>query len=65
MWTIFFNHSYDFSKTIDKVKRILVVVGVIFIISPYVLFPELWSQEFDKLLCALAMSDLMRQVLKL
>jgi len=23
MWTIFFNHSYDFSKVIDKVKRIL------------------------------------------
>jgi len=53
MWTTFFNPSYNFSKPIDKVKRILVVFGVIFVISSYLLFSELWSQEFDKLLRAL------------
>ena len=47
-----------------KVKRILVIFGVILVIVSYRLFFELWSQEFDKLLHALAISDLMRQVLK-
>ena len=64
-WTTFFNPSYDFSKAIDKVKRILVVFGVIFVISSYLLFSDLWSQEFDTLLRALTTFDLMSQVLKL
>jgi len=64
MWFTFFNPSYDFSEAIDKVKMILVVFGVIFVICSYLLFSKLWYQEFDMLLCALAMFDLMRQVLK-
>jgi len=41
IWSTFFNPSYDFSKAIDKVKRILVVFGVIFVISSYHVFLEL------------------------
>ena len=58
MLTIFFNPSYDFSKTFDKVKRILIIFGVILIIAFYLVFSELWSQEFDKLLHALTTSNL-------
>jgi len=58
IWSTFFNPFYDFSIKFDKVKRTLVAFGVIFLITSYLLFSELWSQEFDKLLHALAMSDL-------
>ena len=63
MWSTFVDPSYDFSKAIDKVKRILVVFGVIFVISSYLVFPELWSQEFDNLLHALTVSSFMSRVL--
>jgi len=33
MCTTFFSPSYDFSHTFDKVKRILIVFGVIFIFA--------------------------------
>jgi len=56
-WAIL-NPSYDFSKAIDKVKRMLNVFGTILVITSYLLFSKLWSQEFDKLLRALMMSDL-------
>jgi len=38
---------------------------VVFIIASYLLFSELWPQEFDKLLCALTMSNLKGRVLTL
>ena len=62
-WTTFFNPFYNFSKAIDKVKRILVVFGVVFIIASYLLFFEWWSYEFDKLLHVLRTSDLKGRVL--
>ena len=65
MWTTFFNYFYDFSMAIDKVKRILIIFGVILVISSYLLFSDLWSQEFDKLLCALTASDFMSRLLKI
>ena len=65
MWTTFFNHSYDFSMVFAKIKRILTLFGVIFCIASYLLFFELWSQEFDKLLHALTVSDFMSRVLKM
>jgi len=65
MWSTLFNPFYDFSKAIDKVKRILIAFGVIFVISSYLLFSELWSQEFDKLLQVLVASDLMNRALKI
>ena len=40
-WTIFFNPSYDFSKAISKVKRMLNVFGMILVITPYLLFSKL------------------------
>jgi len=64
MWTTFFNTSYDFSKDFYEVERIL-VFGVTLVISSYLVFFRLWSQEFDKLLGMLTASDLMSQVLKL
>jgi len=64
MWSTFFNPSYNFAMAIDKVKWILIVFAVILIISSYVLFSELWSQEFDKLLRVLTVSDLKGRVLK-
>jgi len=64
-WTTFFNHSYDFFMAVDKVKRILIVFGVILVISSYLLFSDLWSQEFDKLIRALTVFDLISRVLKL
>ena len=64
-WSTCFNPFYDFSIGFDKVKRILILFGVILVIASYLLFSELWSQEFDKLLRALTTSDLMSQVLKL
>ena len=45
MWSTIFNPSYDFSIAIDKVKRILVVFGVILVIASYLLFSELWSRS--------------------
>ena len=65
MWSIFFNPSCDFSKTFDKVKRILIVFGVIFFFASYLVFSKLWSQEFDKLLRVLTTSDLADLLLKL
>jgi len=47
--TIFFNHSYDFSKAIDKVRRTLILFGVILVIAFYLVFSKLLSQGFDKL----------------
>ena len=65
MWTTLFTPSYDFSKAIDKVKRILVVFGVVFVIASYILFSKLWSQEFDSLLRVCIAFNLVGQVLKL
>ena len=65
MWTTLFTPSYDFSMVFAKVKRILVLFSVILVIASYLLFSKLWSQEFDKLLRALTMSNLMSEVLKL
>ena len=62
-WTTIFNLFYDFSKVIDKIKRMLNVFGTILVITSYLLFSELWSQEFDKLLRALMASDLKGRVL--
>jgi len=42
-WTTCFNPFYDFSIGFDKVKRVLVVFGAIFVISSYLLFLELVS----------------------
>jgi len=64
MWTIFFTFSYNFSEALDKIKRILIVFGVIFVIASHPVFSELWSQEFDKLLRGLMAFDLISQVLK-
>ena len=64
-WTIYFNPSYDFSMAINKVKRIPILFGVVFIIVSYLLFSKLWSQESDKLLRALIVSNFMRRVLKM
>ena len=41
MSSTFFNPSYDFSKGLEKVKRILVIFRVFFVISSYLLLPEL------------------------
>ena len=65
MWSTFFNPSYDFSKAIYKVKRILVVFGVIFVVSSYLSFSKLWSPKFDKLLCVLTMSAFISLVLRI
>ena len=65
MLALFFNASYDFSKAFAKVKRILVIFGMILVIAFYLVFSRLWSQEFDKLMCALTTSDLVSHVLKL
>ena len=61
-WTTFFNSSYDFSKAIDKVKRMFDIFGVILVIASYFLFSNLWSQELDKLLRALMAFDLKGRV---
>ena len=58
MWSTFFNPSYDFAKAIAKFKRILILFCAILVITSYLLFFELWSHEFDRLLHALMMSDL-------
>ena len=65
IWTTFFNPSYDFSQVVDKVKKILILFGVVLVIACYLLFSKLWSQEFDMLLQALTMSNLMSKVLNL
>jgi len=65
MWTTFFNPSYDLSMVFAKVMRMLILFGVTFVIASYLLFSELWSQEFDKLLHTLTVSDFMSRVLKM
>jgi len=65
MWSKFFNPSYDFSMVFAKVKRILTLFGTILIIVSYLLFYELWSQEFGKLLRTLTASAFMSLVLTL
>ena len=63
--TAFFNHSYDSSKKFDKVKMILIVSGVIFVIVSYFVFSKLWSQEFNRLLYVLMASNLKGRLLRL
>jgi len=58
MWTTLFNPFYYFSTPIGKVKRILNVFSVVFVIASHLLFSKLWSQEFDKLLHNLTASNL-------
>jgi len=55
MWATFFTFSYEFSEALDKIKRILIVFRVIFVIASYLVF----------LVHGLMVSDLMSQVLKL
>jgi len=57
MLTTFFNHFYDFSKAFVLIKRILIVFTVILDVASYLVFSNLWSQEFDKLLCVLTTSN--------
>jgi len=64
IWTTLFNPSYDFSKAIDRVKRMLNVFGTILVIASYLVFSKFWSQEFNKLLRVLTSSDLMSHVFK-
>jgi len=64
-WTTCFNPFYDLSMGFDKVKRIPILFGVVFIVASYLLFSKLWSQGFDKFLHALTTSDLVSRVLKL
>ena len=64
-WTTCFDPFYYFSMGFDKVKRILILFGVILVIAYYLVFSKLWPQEFDKLLRALMASDLKGQVLTL
>jgi len=40
-WTTLFNPFYDFSMSFDKVKRTLILFGVILVIVSYLLFSEL------------------------
>ena len=41
MWTTFFKPSYDFSTTINKVKKIFILFGVILVIASYLVFSKL------------------------
>ena len=50
---------------IDKVKRILELFDVILVSASYLIFSKLWSQDFDKLLHALSISNLVGDALKL
>jgi len=43
IWTTFFNHSCNFSKTFSKVKRILIIFSVILVIASYLVFCGLRS----------------------
>ena len=38
MLTMLFNPSYDFSKIVDKVKEILILFGVNYVIASYLVF---------------------------
>ena len=41
MWTTFFNHSFDFSKAFDKVKRALDIIDTIVLLFSNVHASEL------------------------
>jgi len=48
-----------------KFKRMFKVFGTIFVITSYLLFSNLWSQEFDKLLHALTTSAFISKFLNI
>ena len=49
IWTTFSTPSYDFRKAFDKIKRILIVFDVTWVLASCLVYSKLWSQEFDKL----------------
>ena len=57
MWTTFSNPLYDLPKAIDKVKGILTLFNKTLFVAFYLLFFELWSEVFDKLLHPLTITD--------
>ena len=63
MWNTLFAFSFDVSIGFALLKRTLTLFVVIIFILSYCHAWKLYAEEFDKLLCALTMSDLKGRVL--
>jgi len=58
MYTIAFDHSHDFSKAFDKLRRALTIISSFMFKCSYLHSFELHAQVFDKLLQALTALEL-------
>lgn len=65
MWNTFFDFSFDFSIVFGLMKRAQTFLVMFIFVLFYSQACEPYVAVFHKLLWALTMSDLMRQVLKL
>ena len=65
IWNTFFAFSFHFSIGFAVMKRALTFFVVTIFMLSYFYAWKLYAKEFDKLLRALTMSDLMREVLKI
>ena len=61
-WTNFFDYYFNFSMTFDKFKRALTLFAVLLVFS-YLHHFHMHAKAHDKLLRALAASELMPRVL--
>jgi len=56
LWTTFFDHSFDFYKAYDKLKRALTFIDLILSVFSYIHFSEMHALMYHKLLQALTAS---------
>ena len=56
MWSIFFDHTYDFSMAFDEFKRPLTLFDLSFLVFSYSHHYEMHTTTYDKLLTALMAS---------
>ena len=64
MLTFAFDHSKDFSRAFDKFRRALTIISRFMFKCSYSHSSELHAQVFDKLMRALAISDLVARILR-
>jgi len=57
IWTTFFDHSFDFSKTYDTIMRALTIIDVSFPVFLYIHHSRMHAGVYDRLLRALTASE--------
>jgi len=57
MWSIFFDHAFDFSMAFDEFKRPLTLFAPSFLVFSYSHHSKMHATTYDKLLRALTTSE--------